>query len=315
MKSAKIKNGEIIVENVEKPLLKGQGAILKVLGCGLCGSDIVKIIAKDENAVLGHEVVGEIVEINSKTPFQLGDTVVMGHHYPCVKCDFCKSGSVSMCEGFKGTNIFPCGFSEYIFVSEGHLENTVFKAPLGTVESTFLEPLACCVRAIRRAALLPHQKALVVGLGSIGVLMAQAIKAFGNEVCGLDINPKRQEFAADYGVFSGEHLKYDAVFMTSGASAALPTALKYVKDGGKIVVFSSVGNDASYLNDDIYYRELTVLGSYSPSPLDLKCSCDLLKKGLVKVSGLSTVYSLDNLAQAVDDTIKNQVFKAYISIK
>lgn len=316
MKSTRIEHGKIKIVNVKKPELNGYGAIIKVEGCGLCGSDIVKIKARDESAVLGHEIVGTIVEINTDTAFKVNDRVVMGHHYPCMECDFCKSESYSMCERFKNTNISPCGFSEYIYATEGHLKNTVIKISKSSdpIVMSFLEPLACCIRAVNRAALKPHQNALVIGLGSIGLLMAQAIKVLGNAAHGTDIREDRQVFAHKLDITMDDSIKYDSVFMTSGSSKALSDALKYVKDGGKIIVFSSIENKAGYTNNDIYYRELTVIGSYSPSPKDLRLSHKFLSDKVIKVDGISTIYPLDNLEQAVDDTVTNKIFKAYIKI-
>ncbi len=121
MKTAQIQNGKIVVEEMEDLKLDGKkGAIVKVIGCGLCGSDIVKFREKlvPDGTILGHEIVGEIKEINSETDFKTGDKIVSSHHVPCGMCVYCKHGNVSMCGHFKKTNIFPGGFSEYIFVSE-----------------------------------------------------------------------------------------------------------------------------------------------------------------------------------------------------
>ena len=107
----------------------------------------------------------------------------------------------------------------------------------------------------------------------------------------------------------------DGVFMTSGADKAINTALKHVRNGGKILVFSSTPSNWGYANNEIYYRELTVLGSYSPAPVDLQDSLNLLRSGQVKVDGLSTIYELDNIQKAFDDTINNRIMKAYIKIK
>ena len=184
MKSAKIIEGKIKIINAERPKLDKKGVIVKVFGCGLCGSDVVKYLENNENAILGHEVVGEIVELNSDCDFKAGDRVCLGHHYPCFDCEFCRNKSYSMCKTFKSVNIYPCGFSEYIFVSEGHLKNTVFRVPSSMSDETasFTEPLACCIRAIKRCGyenLNYHQDSLVIGLGSIGILMGQGLKCFG----------------------------------------------------------------------------------------------------------------------------------------
>lgn len=226
-----------------------------------------------------------------------------------------------MCKTFKNSNIYPSGFSEYIFVNENHLKYTVYKKneSLSNEEFSFLEPLSCCIRAIKRAGLKLNKdnssyNCLVVGLGSIGILMAQGLKAFQTNVFGLDINEKRQEFVKKYGVFFNGKIKYDIIFMTSGSFRALETALNLIDFGGKIIVFSSIEGDLGYKNNDIYYKELEILGSYSPSPDDLYLSSIFLKEGRVNVKGLSTDYTLDNLARAVDDTKSGKILKAYIVI-
>ena len=192
MKIAVIDNEKIIVKNVEDIKLNSRkGAIVKVLGCGLCGSDIVKFVHKisKNGTVLGHEIVAEIVEIDSDTDFKIGDEIVTSHHIPCGECVYCKHGNVSMCEHFKSTNIRPGGFSEYVYLSEEHLKNVAHLKPenLSDIEVSFYEPLGCIVRAVKRANLLKGDKALVVGLGSIGILTAQALKAYGYDVLGCDL--------------------------------------------------------------------------------------------------------------------------------
>lgn len=325
MKVAEIENDILVIKNREDEKLNGRkGALVKVLGCGLCGSDIVKLTQHraKQGTVLGHEIVAFITDINSDTNFKVGDTIITSHHIPCGKCEYCKNGNVSMCKHFKETNIFPGGFSEYVFVSEEHLRNVAYLKPknLTNDEVAFYEPLGCCIRAVKRAGLRQNSTALVVGLGSIGILMAQALKAFGMNVIGCDLITSRVELLKNLGIEAFkvtemcDSIKADGVFMTSGSDKAIPTALKYVRDGGKILVFSSTPQNFGYANNEIYYRELTVLGSYSPSPADLKDSFELLKNKDVKVSGLSTEYNLENVQKAINDTLDNKILKAYIKI-
>lgn len=326
MKIAVINKGKIVVKETPDIELNGrEGAVVRVLGCGLCGSDIVKFIHKisKDGTVLGHEIVAEIVEINSKTNFKIGDEIVTSHHIPCGECVYCKNGNVSMCEHFKSTNIVPGGFSEYVYLSEEHLKNVAHVKPenLTDIEASFYEPLGCCVRAIKRANLRGNATVLVVGLGTIGLMMAQALKAFGMDVMGCDLIPDRVNRLRNLGIAAcnvremDPNFKADGVFMTSGADKAINTALKYVRNGGKILVFSSTPNNWGYANNEIYYRELTVLGSYSPAPVDLEDSLNLLRSHQVKVAGLSTVYALDDIQKAFDDTMNNRIMKAYIKIK
>lgn len=326
MKTAVIENDKIVIKQAEKLTLEDKkGAIVKVLGSGLCGSDIVKFVHKisKNGTVLGHEIVAQITEINSETDFKVGDVIVTSHHIPCGTCVYCKHGNVSMCKHFKSTNIYPGGFSEYVYLTDEHLKNVAHLKPenLTDEEASFYEPLGCIVRAIKRTNLLKEDKALVVGLGSIGILTAQALSAYGFDVTGCDLLKERIDILKSFGIKAidtaelSENDKFDGIFMTSGADKAIDTALRYVRNGGKILVFSSTPHDnAAYPNNEIYYRELTVLGSYSPSPDDLKESLELLKTKKVKVDKLSTVYSLDDIQCAFDDTMSNKILKAYIKI-
>ena len=327
MKTAVIDNNNIVLKSAEDIKLDGKkGAVVKVSGCGLCGSDIVKFVHKiaKDGTVLGHEIVAEIVDINSETEFKKGDVIVTSHHIPCGKCVYCRHGNVSMCRHFKETNIIPGGFSEYVYLSEEHLQNVAHLKPenLTNIEASFYEPLGCIVRAVKRANLLDGDNVLVVGLGSIGILASQTLKAYGYNVTGCDLIAERIEFLKSFGIeaFDVRKLiddyKADCIFMTSGADKAIDTALKYVRSGGKILVFSSTPHDeTSYPNNEIYYRELTVLGSYSPSPEDLKDSLELLKSGKVVVKGISTEYKFDDIQKAFDDTMSNNIMKAYIKVK
>ena len=333
MKTAQVNQDKIVIKEVEDIKLDGRkGAIVRVLGCGLCGSDIVKFREKivHDGAVLGHEIVAVIDAIDSDTNFKKGDKIVTSHHIPCGKCTYCRHGNVSMCEHFKSTNIRPGGFSEKVFVSEEHLQNVAHLVPedITDEEISFYEPLGCCVRAIKRCGLTEGDNVLVIGLGSIGLLMGEGIKALGYKVYGCDLIEDRIALGNKLGIesYSSRDLEefdkviqekssgIDAVFMTSGADKALDVALKVVRKGGKILVFSSTPKNTGYPNNEIYYKELTVLGSYSPSPKDLKDSFDLLTSHKVNVKGLTTIYPLEKVQQAFDDTVANKILKAYIKI-
>lgn len=336
MKAAVLENNRFEIQDIEKPSLNDdkQGAIIKVLGCGLCGSDIVKMNngqAKD-GSVLGHEVVGEIVELNCESKFEIGDKVVLGHHVPCFNCHYCWNGSYSMCRHFKSTNIVPGGFAEYIYASKEHLDKTMFRVNLNLsdIEASFMEPLGCCIRAIQRADINLHTKNLVIGLGSVGILMGGALRAFGYDVYGCDLKSERAALSQKYGfeksfVINDDEdvltemkqvapIGFDTVFLTAGATKSLNLAMKAARDGAKIVVFSSIKDNYGYLNNHIYYRELTIMGSYSPSPMDLEDSIKFIEQGKVKVSGLSTVYNLENLNEAIEDTRSGKIMKAFIKI-
>lgn len=327
------------LQNIEKPELKEFGAVIKVNGCGLCGSDIVKLKhgLVNKGAVLGHEVVGIIEEIKSDTNFKIGDRIVLGHHVPCYNCIYCKNKNYSMCLEFKSSNIIPGGFCEYIYVSEKHLKDTAQNIPenLSDLQASFTEPSACCLRAIRRADIKKDDTVMVIGLGSIGLLMGQILKSFGAVVIGCDLIEERIKLAEELGFdkvykyTSDEEIAgfckadfqsegTDKVFLVSGSEKSVPFALKCIRDGGIICVFASVASyhneNTGFANNEIYYRDLTVFGSYSPASSDLKDSLSLIKNNIIKVDRLITEYSFDEINQAIADTLSNIIIKAYIII-
>ena len=335
MKAAELHNKRFEIKDIPTIHLgeNQTGAIVKVDACGLCGSDIVKIftgVAKD-GSVLGHEVVGHIVEINTNTDFEIGDRVVLGHHVPCFNCQYCHGESYSMCEQFKSTNIRPGGFSQYIYVSELHLENTVFRVNYSVPDehAIFTEPIGCCLRAVKRLKLPTNSKVLVIGLGSIGLLTGQLLRYVGYQPYGADILDERIKLAEEYG-FEGvfkvtdqdlkEQVKeitqygFDGIFLSAGSDSSVELAKSLVRSGGTILVFSSSKTNVGYLHNDIYYRELTVIGSYSPSPLDLEESYDIIEKGKIMLDELIHEYKIEDINQALDDTLSNKIMKACIRL-
>ena len=145
--------------------------------------------------------------------------------------------------------------------------------------------------------------------------MLKGLKAFDVNAYGFDISDERMDLAKNHGFDFDKDKKYDCVFLTAVSSKAIKTALDNVIDGGKIIVFSSVENDISgFTNNEIYYRELSIISSYSPAIEDIKLSSELLNSKKINVSNLSTCYQLDNLDKAVEDSFNNKVFKAYIRI-
>ena len=284
--------------------------MLRVTACGLCFSDVHKIRFQPlpDPVVLGHEVAGVVVERGSGVrKFKLGDRVVVAHHVPCLRCHYCLRGNVSMCAQFKGTNLDPGGFAEFVRVPAIHVEQVAFAIPetLTDAEASFMEPLGCCVRAIRRAAVRPADVVVLVGLGSIGLLMMQLIRVAGAECIGLDLDPARREFARTLGLrtaHAGDEPGLresileatagrgaDAVILTAGNPALVPTTLTWLRNGGTCLVFASLHPESEVRFDwnQLYYRELKIVTSYSSSPEDLAEALELLGNGSVRVDGMT----------------------------
>lgn len=237
-----------------------------------------------------------------------------------------------MCRQFKSTNIFPGGFAEFVKLSALHVDNTALKIPtsLAAEAASQMEPLACCLRNVKRLNVAEGDVIGVVGLGAIGQLTARLLNnVFGARVIGLDLDPKRAASLGAYGTgastaeyfeaaarsaSSGRGL--DALILSVGTPAFAAQALPWVRDGGTLNVFASFHPDPIMPLDlnAVYHRELTIISSYSPALEDLREALDLIVTGRVDVSFPDQrVYGLESFDQAVSDLRARNVTKAYLA--
>ncbi|MDE2313457.1 MAG: alcohol dehydrogenase catalytic domain-containing protein [Elusimicrobia bacterium] len=318
------------LREVPAPEPEEGGAVLSVEACGLCGTDLLKLAEKKAGAVLGHEIVGRVAKTRAPYgKFKEGERVVLGHHVPCGHCHYCRRDSPSMCAQFKATNVSPGGFSEMVRVSALHLDRTVVKISedLDAAAACQIEPLACCVRNVRRLGLSSGDAAAVVGLGSIGLLSAQLLRLDGVRVFGLDLDPGRLKAAAPWmtgysdareleaaakGSTAGRGL--DAAVITAGPADLARQSLSWLRHGGTLNIFAAPKpSDAVFDLDAIYHRELRVLASYSATPEDLRRSAELVSGGQISLSPIASGrYALEDFSRAVDDARARRVMKAIL---
>ncbi|HEY7831979.1 MAG TPA: alcohol dehydrogenase catalytic domain-containing protein [Ktedonobacterales bacterium] len=292
---------DVRVEEVPVPAIGPGELLLRVAGCGLCGSDILKLAPGTRPPVaLGHELTGT-VETSQTERFAPGQRVVVAHHVPCGACAYCRRGSPTMCAQFKATNLDPCGLAEFVRVSAAHSAHTTFALPdsLSDEAASFTEPLACCLRALDRATLATVEDAVIVGLGAMGLLLLQALHARlpAARVWGVDPLAPRRALARELGAADAyasdadlperirgttEERGADLVILTVGARPALATAQALVRDGGEILIFAAQpGNPVPFDLWDCYHRELRLTSIYSSTPADLAAALALLAAGQV----------------------------------
>jgi L-iditol 2-dehydrogenase len=286
--------GRLAPADVPRPAAGAGELLLRLRGCGLCGSDIAKLAdpAARVPAVLGHEVVGDVVEAGEGVAgFAVGDRVVAAHHVPCGECHYCRRGSESMCRAFKESNLDPGGFAEFVRVPAANVRSATFRVPehLTDEEASFVEPLACCLRAVERARVQPGDTAVVVGR-----VLDEA-------------DARVRALSAGRGA--------DHVIVTAGATPALEWAVRIVRDGGSIHAFAGGPGDALPVAlEALYHRELTVTTTYSSSPGTLARAFWLIAAGKVDVEGLvSHRLPLERLAEGVDLMRRRQALKVYVT--
>jgi L-iditol 2-dehydrogenase len=217
---------------------------IRVLACGLCGSDLEKIGVAATGTVLGHEVVARRGD---------GARIALLHHLPCGECDRCRTGHESTCERFAAPTIVPGGFAEQVEAAEG----IELPDELGDALGTYVEPLACVLRGAER---VPSGRVLVVGQGFVGRLFAAVLSARGDDVYAVDARADRAGRPPDGPV--------------GAAVLCAPAApLDAVAPGGTVLVFSP----AAPVDLDLVYRnELTLTGSRSATPRHMRAALELL---------------------------------------
>ena len=216
---------------------------LRVLACGLCGSDVEKIGRAPAATVLGHEVVAE----------RNGRRVVLVHHLPCGACGRCRAGHESTCEQFAAATIVPGGFAERVAAPE----TIDLPAEIGDALGTYVEPLACVIRGAER---VPRGRVLVAGQGFVGQLFAEVLRRRGDDVFTTDPRPERSGRTPDGPV-------------DSAVLCAPAAPLDAVSPGGTVLVFADAG---AIELEDVYRRELTLVGSRSSTPASMAAAIELL---------------------------------------
>jgi L-iditol 2-dehydrogenase len=329
--------GQVALCEWPTPAIGAGELLLKVRGCGLCGSDVVKIRSGRVTppAVFGHEVVGDVVAVGGGAGgFEVGDRLVVAHHVPCFACHYCRRGSPSMCRSFKTVNLDPGGFAEFLRVPAPNVRHAAFKVPktLSDEAASFTEPLACCLRAVKRArahGLAAGDVAWVIGLGSVGCLFVQLLRRAGVEVLGSDPLAARVALGLKFGAEAfgtpdavGERAReltdgrgVDLVIATAGGASVLAAAASVVRDGGAVHYFAGgEGDDLPLPLDELYHRELTLTATYSSSPAELGEAFELLVQGEVQVDGLITHrLPLSRLADGVALTVLREAIKVFVT--
>ncbi|MCE5003666.1 zinc-dependent dehydrogenase [Staphylococcus pseudoxylosus] len=313
------------VKDFAIPKIDSNEVLLKVHACGLCGTDIHKAIHESVNpgTILGHEYAGEIVEIGSQvTDFEIGDRVVGGIHVPCLTCHYCERGHYTLCPEFKKTNIEPGGFAEYIRLSERHVRNGIKKIPEGMSYevSAMAEPVACCIHGQKSAHFHPGDNVLIMGAGPIGLIHAQLLKQknLGN-IFITDMSAYKLKIAKKLGIdypinINNEDLNtvinevtdnqgVDKIIIATGISQLLPQAVKLLRRGGEIIVFSPFDNNSEVTIDAsrFFADEISIVGTYSVSPYEFNEALIVLENGTIDVENMIThVMDLEQVQEAIN---------------
>jgi L-iditol 2-dehydrogenase len=299
-------NQDIRIEDVPLGKPGPREMLIKVISCGICGSDIVEWYRMPRAPLVqGHELGAEVVEVGpSVERFKPGDRVFIAPKVPCMNCGYCRAGHFPQCSEVKER--LPGGFAEFILVPEVLVEKGTYRLPdsISYDQATFIEPLACVVRAQRLAGTAGGQSLLILGSGMSGLLQVKLAKTKECRVVATDINPQRlalaKEYGADLTILSTDdvpgglvkHLgkKADVVILGTSAMSAVEQAWASVDKGGAVVFFAVPGPEKRVLIpiNDFWTKEIRILTSYYCGPPDIQEVINLLNDRAIEVDSLIT---------------------------
>jgi L-iditol 2-dehydrogenase len=318
---------EVRIDELPDPEPGPGEVVCRVLACGVCGSDVLdEWVARKVPAVLGHELAGEVEAVGRAAGglaagdeagrLAVGDRVVIHHHAPCGECRRCRRGHETLCEQFRATALDPGGFAERVRVPA---ELAAELLPIGALDperATFVEPLACVLRAFTRAGLHPGDSLLVVGAGTSGLLAIAAAHARAIDAVWVrEPRAERLDRALALGAERHGNELVDVALVCTPKPEAIAAAFAAVAPGGSLCLYAPpypgvpLGLDGFAL----YRDEVDVCASYSAGPDDMRAALDLVASGRVDPSPLVTHrVGLDETGRALELQRSGEAIKTLV---
>ncbi|WP_017446847.1 alcohol dehydrogenase catalytic domain-containing protein [Gayadomonas joobiniege] len=184
---------------MQQPMPKRQqGEVLvKVLACGVCGSDLHAMAGKQPffnfPRRLGHELCVEVLSADEQSSFNPDERCVVEPYFFCRQCTACRAGKTNCCTRLQVLGIhFDGGHCQFMTLPEQYLHKA---AQLSVEQAALVEPLAIGLHAVNRGNIQAGEKVIVIGLGTIGLAAALFAKAAGANLLLVDVSEKRVAFA------------------------------------------------------------------------------------------------------------------------
>jgi 2-desacetyl-2-hydroxyethyl bacteriochlorophyllide A dehydrogenase len=306
--------GKIEVDERPDPEPGPGQVLIAVAACGVCGTDLH--IADGHFAptpypiVPGHEFAGTVVGLGADvdTGIAVGTRVAVDPSLFCGHCAACRRGRGNLCANWGATGDTVDGaFAELVAVPA----RQAYALPdeVSFEQGALVEPVSCAVHGLRRLGTEAGESALVVGVGTMGLLLTQLLERSGVRVTAVDRVPDKLRLAAEMGAAhtagSIEELdgrRYDAVVDVTGVAPVIEQALDAVTRGGRFLVFGVAPEEARVALSPfrVYNDEITVVGSMAVLH-SFGTALDLVRDGAVDTTGLVTHrYTLDQYPAALD---------------
>ena len=283
---------------------------------GVCGSDVhyyehgrIGRFVVDTPLVLGHEPSGVITAVGPGVdPRRVGERVSVEPGVPDRSCAQCLAGRYNLCPDvrFFATPPIDGAFAEQVVVH--HAFAHAVPDAIGDDAAALLEPLSVGLWACRKGGVVPGSRVLITGAGPIGLVAAQAARAFGaTEVMVSDINPARLRLASALGATAAvdprttelAELGPDVLLECSGVPAVIGDGIRALGPAGRAVLVGMGGDEVPLPLSVVQERELTVTGTFRYANT-WPTAIALVSAGRVDVDRLVTgTFGLDQAEEAL----------------
>jgi L-iditol 2-dehydrogenase len=307
--------GDLRHEEVANPRPRVGEVLLRVGACGVCGSDIPRVFTKGTYSfptIPGHELAGVVTEAGARVdPSLVGKAAAVFPLIPCRKCPMCEIGEYAQCADYDylGSRC-DGGFAEYVRVPVWNL--LFLPDGVSVEEAAMTEPAAVAIHALRQAGIDIGDRVLILGAGSIGLMVGMWAQAWGaGKVMLVDIDPQKIEFARSLGfadvcnsaeddlaawVKDLTDEGADLVIEASGSTVALEQCMLTAKVFGNVVLMGNPEGNMS-LSQQAYWailrKQLKLHGTWNSSYSKIarsewQLTLDFMASGKIDVKPLIT---------------------------
>jgi len=323
------------LETLDPPQLTPDQVLVEVHACGLCHTDLKirsgQVPTVTLPHVMGHEVAGKVVQLgDGVSGLKLDQRVVLYPYFDCGRCANCAEGAMSFCThltriGFERFG----GYAEYVAIPAA---NALALPDSVTFEQAAVLPdaLSTPYRAVQASHIKASQRAVVIGIGGLGVHAVQFLKLHGASVIAVDINEACLDLAKRYGADDVVHSSQepvvealerrtagqgvDVVLDMVGVRQTLEASVQCLKKRGRLVVVGyRYDQGFTLLPDQLVYKSLSIVGLIGSKKDDLLALIKLVEQRKVEPV-VTQSYPLEQVNQALEtlargDTLGRTVLK------
>jgi 2-desacetyl-2-hydroxyethyl bacteriochlorophyllide A dehydrogenase len=300
--------GRLQLGKKEQPRRQPHEALVAIKKVGICGTDLHAYQGNQAfftyPRILGHELAGQIVEIENHSDLVPGDKVVIMPYLSCGQCIACRQQKTNCCTELQVLGVHvDGGMQQFITVRNDLLIKANF---LTYEEMAIVEPLSIGAHAVRRASLEQNEQVLVMGCGPIGLGIMKMAQLQGATVIGLDKDEYRLQYAkSSLGIDHILHVTKEPlkqlqeitnndlatiVFDATGNKIALESGIKYMAHGGRYILVGLSKGDISFNHPLIHSKEASIMSSRNATIEDFKKVISVLQQKLFPVDSYITAH-------------------------